>query len=210
MLYTPSHSKFEIPHSRSTSLGSSWLIWMSKIMTWLLAKQETKENISVLFWGSAKFKFNFSQDFVKISINLFNKILKFYWIQQFLLKTFSSWRSCFKILLSKVVNLDIGWFSWHVLSTVHVLPSLYTLVLSTVHVLTKKSCQILFCWREQIVQDVAMAVAGNGWSKVYFLWWRWKKHKKRTSEPPIPVLYLRSSRFWNYWKGGDRDILHLF
>ena len=84
------------------------------------------------------------------------------------------------------------------------------IVLSTVHVLTKKSCQILFCWREQIVQDVAMAVAGNGWSKVYFLWWRWKKHKKRTSEPPIPVLYLRSSRFWNYWKGGDRDILHLF
>ena len=121
--------KFEIPHSRSTSLGSSWLIWMSKIMTWLLAKQETKENISVLFWGSAKFKFNFSQDFVKISINLFNKILKFYWIQQFLLKTFSSWRPCFKILLSKVVNLDIGWFSWHVLSTVHVLPSLYTLLL---------------------------------------------------------------------------------
>ena len=117
MLYAPSHSKFEIPHTHSTSLGSSWLIWMSKIMTWLLAKQETKENISVLFWGSAKFKFNFSQDFVKISINLFNKILKFYWIQQFLSKTFSSWRSC----------LDIGWFSWHVLSTVHVLPSLHTL-----------------------------------------------------------------------------------
>ena len=42
------------------------------------------------------------------------------------------------------------------------------IVLSTVHVLTKKSCQILFCWREQIVQDVAMAVAGNGWSKYIF------------------------------------------
>ena len=64
---------------------------------------------------------------LKYPKNLFNKILKFYWIQQFLLKTFSSWWSCFKILLCKVVNLDIGWFSWHVLSTVHVLPSLHTL-----------------------------------------------------------------------------------
>ena len=53
--------------------------------------------------------------------------------------------------------------------------------------------------------------SGRQWmEQIYFLWWRWKKHKKRTSEPPIPVLYLRSSRFWNYWKGGDRDILHLF
>ena len=75
-----------------------------------------------------------------------------------------------------------SWFPRKLFNSIFRAEQFDHIVLSTVHVLTKKSCQILFCWREQIVQDVAMAVAGNGWSKVYFLWWRWKKHKKRTSD----------------------------